>query len=129
MSRMFTKMDVIGNKISPFAPLRLRPTEGAERLRMAHMADLLPTTVIDTQTRLMPMFRLLLHNDDVNRADHVVHALQEVLKFDHQQCVVIMLEAHNTGIALCTIEPLEHAEFHQEQLQSLSLAVTIEAEG
>jgi ATP-dependent Clp protease adapter protein ClpS len=39
-----------------------------------------------------------------------------------------MLEAHQKGIALCTVEPLEQAEHHRDQLQSFSLIATIEPE-
>ena len=39
-----------------------------------------------------------------------------------------MMEAHQNGIALCTVEPLEKAEHHRDQLESFSLLSTIEPE-
>jgi ATP-dependent Clp protease adapter protein ClpS len=39
-----------------------------------------------------------------------------------------MFEAHQKGLALCTVEPLEQAEFHRDQLKSFSLTATIEQE-
>jgi ATP-dependent Clp protease adapter protein ClpS len=60
--------------------------------------------------------------------EHVVRALMRVFKFEQDRCEQIMLEAHKSGVALCTVEPLEQAELHRDQLQSFSLVATIEAE-
>jgi ATP-dependent Clp protease adaptor protein ClpS len=90
----------------------------------------MPATVTDnkteTITRLMPLYRVMLHNDDINEMSHVVRALVEVFRFEIQEAVPIMIEAHESGCALCKIEPLETAELHQEQLQAFSLVSTIE---
>jgi ATP-dependent Clp protease adapter protein ClpS len=51
-----------------------------------------------------------------------------VLRFERAVCEAIMLEAHRNGVALCTIEPLEQAELHRDQLISFSLIATIEKE-
>ena len=88
-----------------------------------------PGTVVDNRPRLAPLYHVFLHNDDVNDMGHVVLSLRKVFQFSPQQCVSVMLEAHNSGVALCRTEPLEHAELHQEQLQALSLVSTIEPEG
>jgi len=82
----------------------------------------------DQQTATIPRYRVLLHNDDVNTMDHVVKVLMKVFKFKQEQCETIMLEAHHNGVALCTIEPLEQAELHRDQLISFSLISTIEPE-
>jgi ATP-dependent Clp protease adapter protein ClpS len=60
--------------------------------------------------------------------DHVVRTLMRVFRFDQSECERIMLEAHRNGVALCTVEPLEQAELHRDQLQSSSLIATIEPE-
>ena len=86
------------------------------------------TPVIDREKIIMPRYKVLLHNDDVNSTDHVVKALRKVFRFDEQECVRIMIEAHNDGLALCTVEPLEQAELHRDQLLALSLVATIEPE-
>ena len=83
---------------------------------------------IDTKKSLMPLYRVIIHNDDVNSMDHVIASLQEIFKFEFEACLAIMLEAHKTGCALCKIEPLEPAELHQEMLQACSLTATIEPE-
>lgn len=79
-------------------------------------------------TTHFPLYRVLLHNDDVNSMDHVTRALMRVFKFEQRKCERIMLEAHRSGVALCTIEPLEQAEHHRDQLSSFSLIATIEKE-
>ena len=76
----------------------------------------------------MPRYKVLLHNDDVNSMEHVVKALRQVFKFGMEECVRIMIEAHQNGLALCTVEPLEQAELHRDQLISFSLVATIEPE-
>jgi ATP-dependent Clp protease adaptor protein ClpS len=83
---------------------------------------------VDTKKNLMPMYRVIIHNDDVNSMDHVIAALQEIFKFEFEQCVNIMLEAHKTGCALCKVEPLEPAELHRDMLQACGLTATIEPE-
>ncbi len=77
---------------------------------------------------LFPRFKVLLHNDDVNDMEHVVKALMRVFRFDRAAAERIMMEAHRNGLALCTVEPLEQAEFHRDQLIALSLISTIEPE-
>jgi ATP-dependent Clp protease adaptor protein ClpS len=84
--------------------------------------------VVEREAPVIPRYKVLLHNDDVNSMEHVVHALRKVFKFELEVCVRIMLEAHDQGVALCTIEPLEQAELHRDQLLSLSLVATIEPE-
>ncbi len=79
-------------------------------------------------TARIPLYKVLLHNDDVNEMDHVVKALMHVFGFEREIAVRIMWEAHDTGVALCSIEPLEQADLHRDQLQSFSLIATIEPE-
>jgi ATP-dependent Clp protease adaptor protein ClpS len=84
--------------------------------------------VADQRTVHLPLYKVLLHNDDVNSMEHVVQVLRHVFKFDRQVCNRIMIEAHRNGVALCTIEPVEQAELHRDQLISFSLVATIEPE-
>ena len=101
------------------------------RVQISLMADhpqTRTTLVIDREKVIMPRFKVLLHNDDVNSMEHVAKALQQVFKFELEECVRIMLEAHMNGVALCTVEPLEQAEHHRDQLRALSLVATIEPE-
>lgn len=74
----------------------------------------------------LPPFRVLLHNDDVNAMDHVVHAIQYVAAHPLEQAVRVMLEAHKRGVALVTITHKERAELMKEQFEACFLTCTIE---
>ncbi len=87
-----------------------------------------PETAVERATAHIPLYKVLLHNDDRNTMEHVVKALMEVFRFGKYESGRIMLEAHRNGLALCTIEPLEQAELHRDQLRSFSLIATIEPE-
>ncbi|MHB8845051.1 MAG: ATP-dependent Clp protease adaptor ClpS [Nitrospirota bacterium] len=97
-------------------------------MTMAETPQIQTTPVIDREKIIMPRYKVLLHNDDVNSMEHVVKAIHKVFRFDEQECMRIMIEAHNNGLALCTVEPLEQAELHRDQLIALSLVATIEPE-
>ena len=84
---------------------------------------------LNTDTKLCPQYKVLLHNDDHNDMYFVMACLMKVFSFSPEKSFGIMREAHEQGLALCKVEPKEHAEFHQEQLQSFGLTVTIEPEG
>jgi len=87
-----------------------------------------PDTSADKYALHIPMYKVLLHNDDHNSMEHVIKVLGRVFQFELSVCERIMMEAHQNGIALCTVEPLEKAEHHRDQLESYSLLSTIEPE-
>ena len=95
---------------------------------MANTPTTKPGTSPGQSVTLLPRYRVLLHNDDVNSMEHVMKVLARVFRFDLPRCEQIMLEAHKNGVALCTTEPFEQAEFHRDQLISFSLLSTIEPE-
>jgi ATP-dependent Clp protease adaptor protein ClpS len=88
----------------------------------------------EDQTRLAPLYKVLIHNDDVTTMEFVVYVLQEVFKKPLQEAVEIMLTAHETGVALVAVLPLEQAELRVDQAHSLAraakypLALTYEPE-
>lgn len=80
-----------------------------------------------TTRKLAPRYRVLLHNDDFNPMEYVVQALMTtVAGLTQPQAVNIMMEAHNSGIALVITCAQEHAEFYCETLKSHGLTSTIE---
>ncbi len=85
-----------------------------------------PQTVVEHGTTHIPLYKVLLHNDDHNAMDHVVTSLMKVFRFGKAESERIMLEAHRNGVALCVIEPLEQAELHRDQLRSSSLTASLE---
>ncbi len=84
--------------------------------------------VLEKQVAHIPLYKVLIHNDDVNTMDHVIGALMRVFKLERKACERIMVEAHKNGLALCAVEPFEQAELHRDQLRSFSLVSTIEPE-
>jgi ATP-dependent Clp protease adaptor protein ClpS len=75
----------------------------------------------------LPPYVVVLHNDDVNSMDHVVHALLvSVPELDLQQAVDVMLTAHQRGEANVVTCPLERAELYRDRLESHGLTATIE---
>src|SRR5687767_3548693 len=74
----------------------------------------------ETETRLTPMYRVLIHNDDVTPMDFVVKILTEVFRLGTFRAFRVMLEAHTGGVAHVVTEPLERAEFHVDQCRSLA---------
>lgn len=80
-----------------------------------------------TVRKLAPLYRVLLHNDDVNPMEYVVKVLTTTIpSITLPQAVSIMMEAHNSGIALVITCAQEHAEFYCETLQNHGLTSTIE---
>ena len=49
--------------------------------------------------RMLPPWRVLLHNDDVNDMLYVANAIIELTTLDRQAAVQRMLEAHKNGLS------------------------------
>jgi ATP-dependent Clp protease adaptor protein ClpS len=91
-----------------------------------------PGTTVEPRTRslaqTLPPYRVMLHNDDVNDMNHVVHALlTSVPELTPERAAEVMLEAHNHGQAEVIRCPLERAELYRDRLESFGLTATIEA--
>jgi ATP-dependent Clp protease adaptor protein ClpS len=80
-----------------------------------------PKTATGTETRLAPLYRVLIHNDDKTTMDFVIYVLRTVFtQLTEEDAIAVMLEAHHTGVALVCVETLEQAEFHVDQAHSLA---------
>lgn len=80
-----------------------------------------------TVRKIAPRYRVLLHNDDFNSMEYVVQTLlATVASLTQPQAVNIMMEAHNSGIALVITCSQEHAEFYCETLKNHGLTSTME---
>jgi len=53
----------------------------------------------ETETELEPLFRVLIHNDNVTPMDFVVHVLKNYFYLSNQKAAEIMLNAHVYGTA------------------------------
>jgi ATP-dependent Clp protease adaptor protein ClpS len=80
-------------------------------------------------TKLLPPYKVIVHNDDYNEMTYVVFALLHAVNIlSVQEAEHIMLMAHLTGKAVVVVCPKEVAEYYQERLLSYKLTVTIEAD-
>lgn len=71
-----------------------------------------------TQSKLLPPFAVILHNDDFNTFDFVIAVLQKVFHYPLEKCVAMMLEAHHTGRSIVWSGSKELAELKAEQIRS-----------
>ena len=84
----------------------------------------------ETLTRLLPPYRVLLHNDDHNDMAHVVRALlRSVPSLSTEAAVRIMLTAHLRGMAQVIVCVKEQAELYCERLTGFGLTATMEPVG
>lgn len=88
-----------------------------------------PAVELDEHTlkRILPPWRVVLHNDDVNSMDHVVRSLLRCIPgLSLERAAEIMLTAHNHGRADVVTCPKEQAELYRDRLESCGLTATIE---
>jgi len=81
-----------------------------------------------TDTRIPPPYKVILHNDDVNEMVYVVETIVRLTPLKPQQAFEKMLEAHITGMTVLLVCHKERAELYEEQFHSCRLTVTIEPE-
>lgn len=67
------------------------------------------------KTSLVPMYRVILHNDDVTPMDFVMTALLRFFISDTERAKEVMMAAHNDGRATAAVMPFERAEFKVTQ--------------
>ncbi len=71
-----------------------------------------------TETRQLPPYAVILHNDDVNTMAFVILVLTKVFGYSLEKCFELMLEAHETGRSIVWVGPLEVAELKADQIHS-----------
>jgi ATP-dependent Clp protease adaptor protein ClpS len=104
----------------PDAPAREAEPDGGGTATATRPAPARP------RTRLLPQYRVLLHNDDVNDMIFVASTIVELARLPRVEAIDRMLEAHRDGLALLLTTHREHAELLEDQFQSKGLVVTIE---
>jgi ATP-dependent Clp protease adaptor protein ClpS len=65
---------------------------------------------IRSETTLEPLFRILIHNDDVTPYDYVILVLATIFKLSHEMAEHITWVAHTSGIARVVTRPKSEAE-------------------
>ena len=76
--------------------------------------------------KMLPPWKVLLHNDDKNEVPFVVGTIVELTPLNEQDAKLRTLEAHETGVALLLTTHKERAELYKDQFESKGLTVTIE---
>lgn len=76
--------------------------------------------------KLLPLYRVLLHNDDVNNMLDVVGWLTELTPLSRAAAAEVTLEAHMRGVSAVVVVHHELAEFYRDRLRSRLLTVSIE---
>ena len=76
--------------------------------------------------RMMPPWKVLLHNDDVNELGFVIDTIVELTPLDRDEAILRSREANDEDVALLLVTHKERAELYKEQFQSKGLVVTIE---
>lgn len=76
--------------------------------------------------RLLPPYKVLLHNDDANSIEHVVISILKLTDLSLAEAEARTMEAHLAGVALLLVTHRERAELYEEQFRTFNLIVTIE---
>ncbi|MCK6446657.1 MAG: ATP-dependent Clp protease adaptor ClpS [Planctomycetes bacterium] len=74
----------------------------------------------DTQVRLSPHWKVILHNDDVTTFEFVIRLLVELFHKDLQEAVRLTNLVHHSGLAVVEITTKERGELYVEQVRSLA---------
>ncbi len=64
----------------------------------------------ETKTELEPLYRVIIHNDDVTPMDFVVHVLTTIFVLAQPNALEVMLIAHFKGAAYVQTLPKTEAE-------------------
>ena len=75
---------------------------------------------------LLPMYAVILHNDDVHSMDEVVAILMEVFGYSQLKSIGLMFQAHFQGQAVVMVTHFERAELYCEKLKDRTLIASIE---
>ena len=64
----------------------------------------------ETKTELEPLYRVIIHNDDVTPMDFVVNVLTSIFMLNQPDSMDVMLTAHFNGTAYVQTLPKSEAE-------------------
>lgn len=88
----------------------------------------------EEETELEPLYRVLIHNDDVTPMDFVVYVLKTFFYLSNPRATEVMLAAHFSGMAYVQTLPKSEAEKRINQshfaagLEGYPLHFSMEAE-
>ena len=83
------------------------------------------TTTSPTASDHLPLWALLLHDDDVNEMGEVCEILRQVTPLRLGSAFTVMLQAHREGVARVCETHQEHAELLAHRLRLRGLHVSL----
>ena len=75
-----------------------------------------------TEKDLIPMYEIIMWDDDLTTMDFVVNVLTELFDKTNDEATGLMMEIHNNGNGIVAIMPLEPAEFKIDQVHTRAKA-------
>ena len=75
-----------------------------------------------TEKDLIPMYEIIMWDDDRTTMDFVVNVLTELFDKTNDEATGLMMEIHNNGNGIVALIPLEPAEFKVDQLNTRAKA-------
>lgn len=78
----------------------------------------LPKTRPEERTRKMPMYNVVLLDDDHHTFEYVITMLQVLFGYPREKGFQLALEVHTSGRVILLTTTKEHAELKQEQIHS-----------
>src|SRR3954467_5675953 len=72
-----------------------------------------------TEPRRLPLYAVVLHDDDFHSVDYAVEALQKVFGYDWLNSPALIRKGERHGRAHVWTGPLETAEFKRDRLQEV----------
>ncbi len=79
-----------------------------------------PDTESESDTKIAPRWKVILHNDDVTTFEFVIELLVKLFNKPHSEASRLTHEIHNSGSALITVTSFERAELYVDQVRSLA---------
>lgn len=76
--------------------------------------DLLPDLKTRSRTARPPLYKVILHNDDITPREFVVSVLQRVFRMSVGEAEVVMMTAHKKGACVVAVFTKEVAETKAE---------------
>ena len=76
----------------------------------------------ETNTYHIPMYKVIMHDDDKTTQQFVVWVLQTIFMKEAKEAIKVMYTVHETGQALVGVYPFEHAEMRVDQTHSVARA-------
>jgi ATP-dependent Clp protease adaptor protein ClpS len=92
----------------------------SERGRPGVDSDTVTRTRSESKTRVPPLYKVLLHNDDYTTMEFVVHVLEQVFGHPSPVAAQIMLSIHHRGVGVAGVFPYEIAETKANKVMDLA---------